>query len=37
LVPRQVIELAYAWPDGAWPDAVVPRDTAGGPGGIETA
>jgi glutamate formiminotransferase len=37
LVPRQVLELAYAWPDGAWPDAVVPRDTAGGPAGIETA
>jgi glutamate formiminotransferase len=35
LEPRQVIELAYAWPDGAWPDAVVPRDTTGGPEGIE--
>jgi glutamate formiminotransferase len=36
LGPRQVIELAYAWPEGAWPEAVVPRDTTGGPEGIES-
>ncbi|HLH22897.1 MAG TPA: glutamate formimidoyltransferase [Chloroflexota bacterium] len=37
LGPRQVLELAYAWPTGAWPDAVAPRDAAGGPAGLETA
>ncbi len=37
LAPRQVIELAYAWPEGAWPDAALPRDTTGGPAGIESA
>lgn len=37
LGPRQVIELAYAWPAGAWPAAAASGDTAGGPEGIESA
>jgi glutamate formiminotransferase len=37
LGPPHVVELAWAWPEGAWPDAAVPRDTTGGPAGVETA
>jgi glutamate formiminotransferase len=35
LVPRQVLELAWAWPEGAEPVTPTPDDTVGAPEGVE--
>jgi len=35
LAPHQVLELAWAWPEGAEPVAPTPGDTVGAPEGVE--